>query len=450
MNPALPKSAAAKGSDSLSTRTGAGLNRILVVDASGWAEQLQRELSSALNDVSVQTVDGYLLAMGQVVAEPPDLVIGHADDLDHTTPAGIAAIKRLAPRAKLLLLARSEQEAHVSKAMSAAFDIYLIGPIAAEDIIRACSAQDQLQPQQQVPVDSTTPALPTTEPAGRKLTDADLFAHLLHDGQGVTDLALTVMAQRTALGPIGWCDAENKIPQGHSCVQVMFDDEQLGYLHTRQSVADADLKPWAAWLGRWIAMEGKLGQLKRQALTDKLTGRWNRRYFDQKLAELLDRAAEQRFRLTLMIFDIDDFKVYNDRYGHAAGDEILHQCGELMQAVVRSHDIVARIGGDEFGVIFWDAEQPRRPNSQHPMDVRLAAERFQRAVSEQRFPKLANDAPGTLTISAGLAGFPWDGRTAQELFDRADAMAIQSKQHGKNILTFGPGAKLTDITETTG
>ena len=438
MNPALPESAAAKVSDSLSTRAGAGLNRILVIDASGWSEQLKRELSSVRSDASVQTVDGYLLAMGQVVTEPPDLVISHADDLDHTTPAGLAALKRLAPRAKLLLLVKSEQESQVSTAMSATFDVCLVGPVATEHIILACSGHSLLESQQEVPA----------EPAGRPLADADLFAHLLHDGQGVTDMALTVMTQRTGLGPIGWCDAKDKVPKGHTCMQVMFDDEQLGYLHTRQHVADSDLKPWASWLGRWIAMEGKLGQLKRQALTDELTGRWNRRYFDQKLTELLDRAAEQRFRLTLMIFDIDDFKVYNDRYGHAAGDEILCQCGNLMQAEVRSHDIVARIGGDEFGVIFWDAEQPRKPNSQHPMDVRLAAERFQRAVSEQRFPKLAHEAPGTLTISAGLAGFPWDGRTARELFDRADAMAIQSKQQGKNILTFGPGAKLTDITET--
>jgi len=391
----------------------------------------------------VQTADGYLLAMGQVVAEAPDLVIGHADDLDHTTPAGVAALKRLAPRARLLLLTRNEQEAQATRGTGAAFDSYLVGPVAAEDIIRTCNVQGPPQPKQQ-----QAPAEPTTEPAGRRLADADLFAHLLHDGRNVTDLALTVMTQRTGLGPIGWCDAQNKIPQGHSSVQVMFDDRQLGYLHTPHRVAEPDLKPWAAWLGRWIAMEARLAQLKRQALTDELTGRWNRRYFDQKLDELLKRAAEQRFRLTLMIFDIDDFKVYNDRYGHAAGDEILCQCGKLMQAEVRSHDIVARIGGDEFGVIFWDAEQPRRPNSQHPVDVRLAAERFQRAVSEQRFPKLANEAPGTLTISAGLAGFPWDGRTAQELFDRADAMAILSKQQGKNTLTFGPGAKLTDITET--
>ena len=141
------------------------------------------------------------------------------------------------------------------------------------------------------------------------------------------------------------------------------------------------------------------------------------------------------------MFDIEDFKTYNDRYGHMAGDEILHETARLMQSLVRDHDVVARIGGDEFGVIFWDPAGPRRANSAHPHDPVAVAKRFQKAICSARFPKLGHEAQGTLTISGGLAGFPWDGYTPDQLLDRADKMAMRSKQQGKNAITFGPGAQ---------
>jgi len=145
--------------------------------------------------------------------------------------------------------------------------------------------------------------------------------------------------------------------------------------------------------------------------------------------------------VTLLVFDIDDFKNYNDRFGHPAGDEILRETARLMQDSVREHDVVARIGGDEFAVIFWDNDQaPRRAHSEHPHDVLKAARRFQQAVYAHKFPKLLDHAPGTLTISGGLASFPWDGRTPEGLLDHADAMALESKRQGKNAITFGPGA----------
>jgi diguanylate cyclase (GGDEF)-like protein len=106
--------------------------------------------------------------------------------------------------------------------------------------------------------------------------------------------------------------------------------------------------------------------------------------------------------------------------------------------------VVARIGGDEFAVIFWDAQGPRKPHSEHPVDVRKAAERFRKAIAAHKFPKLLCDVPVSLTISGGLAGFPWDGRSPEELLARADAMALSSKQQGKNALVFGKGADAPD------
>jgi diguanylate cyclase (GGDEF)-like protein len=200
------------------------------------------------------------------------------------------------------------------------------------------------------------------------------------------------------------------------------------------------LEGWASWLAHWLSLQTKMQGMWKLAMSDPLTGVWNRRYFDIFLKQLLQRAQADRFRVSVMVFDIDDFKQYNDKYGHAAGDDILIHTAQLMKSVMRPHDVIARIGGDEFAVIFWDAQGPRRPNSQHPTEVRSIAQRFQQAIVTHKFHKLHDEAPGTLTISGGIAGYPWDGSTAAELLDKADQMAMQSKRQGKNALIFGPGA----------
>jgi len=142
-----------------------------------------------------------------------------------------------------------------------------------------------------------------------------------------------------------------------------------------------------------------------------------------------------------MLFDVDNFKQYNDRHGHAAGDEILAETVRLMDSVIRPHDRVCRIGGDEFAVIFFEPTGPRDPGSKPPADVFALAERFQKQICQHHFPKLGREAPGTLTISGGLATFPWDAMTATDLIEHADQLAMRSKQLGKNALTLGPGAE---------
>jgi diguanylate cyclase (GGDEF)-like protein len=233
--------------------------------------------------------------------------------------------------------------------------------------------------------------------------------------------------------------ADPPIEREDDAVPVRVNNHHFGYL-IGHDVPASRLAAHAADLARWLAVERKIAELKELAYKDDLTGAWNRRYFDKAFRSIVRHAADHRFRVTLLLFDIDDFKHFNDTYGHPAGDEILQECARLMMSVVRKHDIVARIGGDEFAVIFWDAEGPRKPNSEHPQSIRRAAARFQRAVCEHRFPKLADCAPGTLTTSGGLASFPWDGRTVEELFDVADKALLESKRQGKNAITFGNGA----------
>jgi hypothetical protein len=106
-------------------------------------------------------------------------------------------------------------------------------------------------------------------------------------------------------------------------------------------------------------LEQRIRHLEWLAMTDELTGLKNRRYLWEFARQILEQAGPAHRHVTVLVFDIDNFKQYNDLYGHAAGDEVLRQAALLMRRCCRPHDVVSRIGGDEFAVIFWD--DPRLP-----------------------------------------------------------------------------------------
>jgi diguanylate cyclase (GGDEF)-like protein len=232
-------------------------------------------------------------------------------------------------------------------------------------------------------------------------------------------------------------------------VRVSHSGRTLGWLRA-PGVDRAIVEQEAARLAGWVLLAAQHDQLRRAAFTDELTGAFNRRYFNRFLAAALEQARLKRHTVTLLVFDIDNFKIYNDRYSHAAGDEILTEAVRLLTSVIRPSDRVCRVGGDEFAVIFHDPEGPRNPGitTTTPQSIAQIAVRFQKQICAHRFPKLLDEAPGTLTISGGMATFPWDGATPEELLARADELAMQSKRQGKNSITFGPGAaKVCQIGE---
>ncbi|MEL6496995.1 MAG: diguanylate cyclase [Planctomycetota bacterium] len=194
----------------------------------------------------------------------------------------------------------------------------------------------------------------------------------------------------------------------------------------------------ARWLGTWLALAEQHRRLRLEAYTDPVSGAWNRRYFERFLEAALPHARRRRHKLTVLVFDLDNFKSFNDRFGHHAGDMILSETVRLLRSMTRPTDRICRIGGDEFAVVFYEPDGPRDLHSDHPHQFEMVSERFQKAVQEQRFPKLGIEAPGELSISGGLATFPWDGQTPEELLRRADELALASKAAGKNQITLGP------------
>ena len=185
--------------------------------------------------------------------------------------------------------------------------------------------------------------------------------------------------------------------------------------------------------------------LEKLVMEDELTGVRNRRFVREFLRQITARASQESLQVTLLIFDIDNFKQYNDLYGHLVGDNILRQAAVLMQKCCRKQDVVGRIGGDEFAVVFWNLPagkavvldtttkaERRRIESEHPTQVINICERFRRELNKTDLPALGAEGKGILAISGGLAAFPRDGSTVEELFAQADRALLEAKRSGKN------------------
>jgi len=222
------------------------------------------------------------------------------------------------------------------------------------------------------------------------------------------------------------------------------------------------------------SMEMRVKHLERLATEDDLTGLKNRRYIWEFSRQIIELARKENKRVTLLVFDIDDFKRYNDLYGHGAGDEILKQAGALMRRCCRSHDVIGRIGGDEFAVVFWDdpsirpghrsdsgiertsKSERRSATADHPNEVISIARRFVRelenapaSLGDISGSGLGPEGKGVLTISGGLASFPRDGSTAHELFRQADKALLEAKRSGKNrIYLVGSPQTTSDLMES--
>lgn len=204
------------------------------------------------------------------------------------------------------------------------------------------------------------------------------------------------------------------------------------------------------------ATEKKIRQLEKLATEDDLTGLKNRRYIWEFSRQIIERARKEDRRVTLLVFDVDNLKHYNDLYGHLAGDAILKQAAVLIRHCCRSHDVVGRIGGDEFAVVFWDTTQRRAGGAQserrsatadHPIEAISIAKRFVKELGDAELDLLGPEGKGVLAISGGLASFPRDGSTIDELFRQADKALLEAKRSGKNriYLVGKPQSDISDI-----
>ena len=161
-----------------------------------------------------------------------------------------------------------------------------------------------------------------------------------------------------------------------------------------------------------------IASLAKAATTDPLTGLLNRRGFQHAFDRELDRARRDGVPLAVIIADLDDFKQLNDRLGHMGGDMALERAAGAISRTTRTMDTAARIGGEEFAILAPEAVS---------LDAFSLAERIRTRI-ETTFEGTA----ASVTISAGVASFPGDGSSAEELFHAADKAMYKAKALGKN------------------
>jgi diguanylate cyclase (GGDEF)-like protein len=160
-------------------------------------------------------------------------------------------------------------------------------------------------------------------------------------------------------------------------------------------------------------------QIKKMATTDAVTSLSNRHVFEQALAAEVERAQRLGLNVSLIIFDIDGFKEFNDMYGHPAGDARLKGMADIIKSNLRKYDIAARYGGDEFAIILSNS------NEQNALT-------FAKRLLEAAQIGAPNDNASGYTLSMGVATFPQDAANHNELLIAADHAAMRAKHLGKN------------------
>jgi diguanylate cyclase (GGDEF)-like protein len=261
-------------------------------------------------------------------------------------------------------------------------------------------------------------APPTTRSAG--LSEDEIERTLLQMPNH-PDLRTLEIIYRYRLDDV---EASARLPRTALTVALRADGETIGSLAAisrsaptgfPETTTDA-LENLARRAGPAIWNALRFVEAREQAELDSLTGLHNRRVFYEFLGREIARAHRYERYVSLIVFDLDDFKRINDRIGHLEGDAVLVEVAECVRSVVRATDIPCRYGGDEFTVILPESSRD---------DAELLADRIAIKIRGQKIEKI-----GALKISAGVAELrPED--TPADLFERADHALRRAKNAGK-------------------
>ncbi|MGQ9650538.1 MAG: diguanylate cyclase [Phycisphaerae bacterium] len=388
----------------------------------------------------VVTASGYMDGLVALARQSPRGILVGVDPTARKLSSAIAGLRKAAgPASRIVLCCMPSGEPVARRVVAAGADDYLIYPPDGGELDAALALP---MPGGEARPAATEPPIPTWHEL-HSLTD--ILAGLADGRTAMLERLCRLLADamRTPFVRIT-LDNESRHVGDPKTEPALFETIQsAGQVLGTIEVGPRQRAPFSAaeieklrHHSRLIAHLFKAAEQQQQwhrlAMIDEVTQLPNRRYFKQALEALVRRAATERFSVTVVIFDLDGFKHFNDTYGHNAGDQVLRELAQLIRRHCRRHDIVARYAGDEFVVAFWDAEEPRVAGSKHPTDVLAVLRRFQKTLESQEFANLGLDSKGRITISGGLATFPWDAQEAGLLIEQADQAMLRAKRDGKN------------------
>ena len=219
------------------------------------------------------------------------------------------------------------------------------------------------------------------------------------------------------------------------CVPLIFFGEKLGVLALDSASLNAfdqeDVQPLesvADICAAAIQNANYFEKMKQLAYVDGLTGIFNRRYFEMRIAEELERASRFVGRMSVIMVDIDHFKRLNDEFGHLLGDEVLRGVSNILKQQLRKVDMVCRYGGEEFAIVV-----PETTGA----NAMVVAEKLRRQIETHPFPGV----PRPVTISCGVADYPTHGSSRDEVVAAADSALYLAKQAGRNQVIAASGRK---------
>jgi len=184
-----------------------------------------------------------------------------------------------------------------------------------------------------------------------------------------------------------------------------------------------------------IVERSQLERTERSAITDELTGLYNRRHFMSTLTLEVRRSHRYSLQMALLMLDLDGFKEINDRHGHLFGDLVLQRMGRVIRQAVREADIPCRYGGEEFAVVLPETDR---------LGAFALAERVRQSV-ETKFSEPIGGQVALVRVSGGISAYPRDGNDAARIISRADEALYLSKSRGKNRISVYHSEQRRDV-----
>jgi diguanylate cyclase (GGDEF)-like protein len=216
-------------------------------------------------------------------------------------------------------------------------------------------------------------------------------------------------------------------PGAHVAIPLFHGDRPAGLMEARRATAgpfdEDELRFFALAALAAAGIVGRAEVLEKLIFIDKLTGLYNRAYFDDQIEREIERANRSNTSVALLMADLDHFKRINDSFGHQAGDFALAHVASLIRANIRQIDVAARYGGEEFAVLL--------PSTRLRQGLTVADQIRRAVMSKELKKKSTGEVLGRVTISIGVATLGEEDN-GHSLFDRADACLYAAKRAGRN------------------